>query len=123
MRVFPLSNWTELEVWQYVYSENIPVVPLHFAKPRPVVRRQDAWIMVDDERMQLMTDEVPQMRWVRFRSLGCYPYSGAIESTATTIEEILTEMHESQDFERAGRLIDTDQVGSMEKKKKQEGYF
>ena len=98
MRVFPLSNWTELEVWQYVYSENIPVVPLYFAKPRPVVRRQGAWIMVDDERMQLMPDEVPQMRWVRFRSLGCYPYSGAIESTATTIEKILTEMHESRDF-------------------------
>ncbi|MGF7161712.1 sulfate adenylyltransferase subunit 2 [Rhodoligotrophos appendicifer] len=122
MRVFPLSNWTERDVWQYVYREEIPIVPLYLAKPRPVVRRQGAWIMVDDHRLPMERDEKPEMRWIRFRSLGCYPLSGAVESKATTLPEILVEMHTSRVSERQGRLIDTDQVGSMEKKK-QEGYF
>lgn len=122
MRVFPLSNWTERDIWQYVYRENIPIVPLYLAKPRPVVRRQGAWIMVDDERLPLEPGEVPEMRWIRFRSLGCYPLSGAVESEASTLPEILVEMHTSTVSERQGRLIDSDQIGSMEKKK-QEGYF
>ena len=122
MRAFPLSNWTEMDVWTYIYEENIPLVPLYFAKPRPVVRRQGAWIMVDDERMPLEPGEVPETRWVRFRSIGCYPYTGAIESRAATLPEIIAEMQDSRTSERQGRLIDSDQVGSMEKKK-QEGYF
>jgi sulfate adenylyltransferase subunit 2 len=122
MRVFPLSDWTEIDVWSYVARESIPVVPLYFAKPRPVVRRQETWIMLDDERFPLEPGEAPQLRSVRFRTLGCYPLSGAIESQADTLEAILAEMRGSRSSEREGRLIDTDQAGSMEKKK-QEGYF
>jgi sulfate adenylyltransferase subunit 2 len=122
MRVFPLSNWTELDVWRYVEAEDIPVVPLYFAKPRPVVRRSGTWIMVDDERLPLQPDEVPETRVIRFRTLGCYPLSGAIESEAASIGDIIREIQESRVSERQGRLIDSDQVGSMEKKK-QEGYF
>ncbi len=122
MRVFPLSNWTELDVWEYIASEAIPVVPLYFAKPRPVVERSGALIMVDDDRMRLEPGETPQMRSVRFRTLGCYPLSGAVESEAATIDDILAEMRASRASERQGRMIDTDQVGSMEKKKA-EGYF
>ena len=122
MRVFPLSDWTELDVWTYVAREDIPVVPLYFAKQRPVVRRQGTWIMVDDDRLPLEKDERPEMRSVRFRTLGCYPLSGAIESEAATLDEIIAEMRASRSSERQGRLIDTDQAGSMEKKK-QEGYF
>jgi sulfate adenylyltransferase subunit 2 len=122
MRVFPLSDWTELDVWTYIAREEIPVVPLYFAKERPVVRRQGTWIMVDDERFPLEPGERPQMRSVRFRTLGCYPLSGAIESHATELEDIIAEMQASRSSERQGRLIDGDQAGSMEKKK-QEGYF
>ena len=122
MRVFPLSNWTELDVWEYVKYENIPVVPLYFAKPRPVVERGGTLIMVDDERLPLNPGEVPQMKRVRFRTLGCYPLSGAVESDAETLDEIIAEMKASTTSERQGRLIDTDESGSMEKKKR-EGYF
>jgi len=122
IRVFPLSNWTELDVWTYVMLENIPVVPLYFAKQRPVVKRAGTWIMVDDERMPLEPGEKPQMRRVRFRTLGCYPLSGAIESDAATLEDIVAEMKTAQVSERQGRLIDTDEAASMEKKKR-EGYF
>lgn len=122
MRAFPLSEWTERDVWMYVAREAIPVVPLYFAKKRPVVRRQGAWIMVDDDRLPLEPGEVPEMRSVRFRTLGCYPLSGAIESYATTVQEIIVEMRASRSSEREGRLIDSDQTASMEKKK-QEGYF
>jgi sulfate adenylyltransferase subunit 2 len=122
MRVFPLSNWTERDVWHYIYREGIDLVPLYFAKPRPVVLRKGSWIMVDDERMPLESGEVVQQRWVRFRTLGCYPYSGAIESRADTLAGVLLEIEKAQNSERQGRLIDTDQTGSMEKKK-QEGYF
>lgn len=122
MRVFPLSNWTEMDVWEYIYRENIPVVPLYFAKMRPVVHRQHALIMVDDERMPLAPDEQPEMRMVRFRTLGCYPLSGAIESTAENMEQIIAELEASHFSERQGRLIDSDQDGSMERKKR-EGYF
>ena len=122
MRVFPLSNWTELDVWEYIAAEAIPVVPLYFAKARPVVERSGSLIMVDDERMRLEPGETPQIRHVRFRTLGCYPLSGAVESEAATIDDILAEMRASRASERQGRLIDTDQVGSMEKKKA-EGYF
>lgn len=122
MRVFPLSNWTELDVWDYVAAEGVPVVPLYFAAPRPVVRRQGAWIMVDDDRMRLEPGETPETRMVRFRTLGCYPLSGAVDSEATTLEAVIAEMRASRASERQGRLIDRDQVGSMEKKK-QEGYF
>jgi sulfate adenylyltransferase subunit 2 len=122
MRVFPLSNWTERDVWQYIYREGIDLVPLYFAKLRPVVLRKGSWIMVDDERMPLEPGEVVQQRWVRFRTLGCYPYSGAIESRADTLAGVLLEIEKAQNSERQGRLIDTDQTGSMEKKK-QEGYF
>ena len=122
MRVFPLSNWTELDVWEYIAAEAIPVVPLYFARARPVVERSGALIMVDDARMRLEPGETPQMRSVRFRTLGCYPLSGAVESEAATIDDILAEMRASRASERQGRLIDTDQVGSMEKKKA-EGYF
>src|SRR5215813_13743136 len=122
IRVFPLSNWTELDVWQYIMAENIPVVPLYFAKERPVVERDSALIMVDDERMKLKPGETPEMRLVRFRTLGCYPLTGAIDSSATTLEEIVTEMLTATTSERQGRLIDHDEKSSMEKKKK-EGYF
>jgi len=122
VRVFPISNWTELDVWLYVQVENIPVVPLYFAKERPVVKRQGSWIMVDDERMRLEPGETPEMKKVRFRTLGCYPLSGAIESEATTVSEVIQEMLENRFSERQGRLIDHDEEGSMEKKKR-EGYF
>jgi sulfate adenylyltransferase subunit 2 len=122
IRVFPLSNWTELDVWQYIYLERIPIVPLYFAKPRPVVERQGALIMVDDDRMPLQPGEQPQLRKVRFRTLGCYPLTGAIESDAETLEDILAEMLRTRTSERQGRVIDHDQAASMERKK-QEGYF
>jgi sulfate adenylyltransferase subunit 2 len=122
IRVFPLSNWTELDVWQYIYLEKVPVVPLYFAKSRPVVEREGALIMVDDERMRLEPGEKPQMRKVRFRTLGCYPLSGAIESEADTLPKVIQEMLVSRLSERQGRLIDHDQDASMEKKKR-EGYF
>ena len=122
IRVFPLSNWTELDIWQYIMMENIPIVPLYFAKRRPVVERDGMLIMVDDDRMKLTTGEEPQMRLVRFRTLGCYPLTGAIESSAATLEEIVSEMLTARTSERQGRLIDHDESASMEKKKK-EGYF
>ncbi|RXH38233.1 sulfate adenylyltransferase subunit CysD [Bradyrhizobium zhanjiangense] len=122
MRVFAMSNWTELEVWEYIMLEKIPVVPLYFAKQRPIVRRNGATIMVDDQRLPLNCDETPDMRMIRFRTLGCYPLSGAIESDATTIEDIVAEMQTTTVSERQGRLIDTDEAASMEKKKR-EGYF
>ena len=122
MRVFPISNWTELDVWEYVKYEKIPVVPLYFAKARPVVERGGTLIMVDDERLPLAPGEAPEMRRVRFRTLGCYPLSGAVESEAETLDEIIAEMKSSTTSERQGRLIDTDEAGSMEKKKR-EGYF
>jgi sulfate adenylyltransferase subunit 2 len=122
IRVFPLSNWTELDVWQYVAAEDIPVVPLYFAAERPVVIRDGALIMRDDERLPLKADEVPEMRRVRFRTLGCYPLTGAIDSDATSLDDIISEMLASTTSERQGRLIDSDEAGSMEKKKR-EGYF
>lgn len=122
MRVFPLSNWTELDIWQYIAIEQIAVVPLYFASRRPVVRRGGAWIMVDDERLPLEPDERPEMRVVRFRTLGCYPLTGAIESTADTPRDIVAEMLTTRVSERQGRLIDGDETASMEKKKR-EGYF
>jgi sulfate adenylyltransferase subunit 2 len=122
IRVFPLSNWTELDIWQYIHAERIPMVPLYFAAERPVVRRDGAWILVDDERLPLAPGERPELRLVRFRTLGCYPLTGAIESAATTLEEIIAETFNARSSEREGRLIDSDQPGSMEKKK-QEGYF
>jgi sulfate adenylyltransferase subunit 2 len=122
MRVFPLSNWTELDVWTYIYAQNIPVVPLYFAKPRPVVNRSGTLIMIDDERFRLEPGETPRNELVRFRTLGCYPLTGAIRSNAQTLPEIIMEMQASRSSEREGRLIDTDQSGSMEKKK-HEGYF
>jgi sulfate adenylyltransferase subunit 2 len=122
IRVFPISNWTELDVWQYIYLENIPVVPLYFAKARPVVEREGALIMVDDDRMRFLPGEKPEQRVVRFRTLGCYPLSGAIESEADTLPKIIQEMLLNRLSERQGRLIDHDQDASMEKKKR-EGYF
>jgi sulfate adenylyltransferase subunit 2 len=122
IRVFPLSNWTELDVWQYLWLEGVAVVPLYFAAERPVVERSGAFIMVDDERMRLRPGEVPVMRRVRFRTLGCYPLSGAIESRAVTLPEIIREMLVATSSERQGRLIDHDEDGSMELKKR-EGYF
>lgn len=122
IRVFPLSNWTELDIWQYIHQENIPVVPLYFAKPRPVVERDGTLIMVDDDRMPLKPGEVPEMAWVRFRTLGCYPLTGAVRSTAATLPEIIREMLLSTGSERQGRVIDQDAAASMEAKK-QEGYF
>jgi len=122
LRAFPLSNWTELDVWEYIYQEDIPVVPLYFAKERPVVERDGMLLMVDDERLPLFPDERPVLRSVRFRTLGCYPLTGAIESTASNLPEIINEMSSSRTSERQGRLIDRDAIGSMEKKK-QEGYF
>jgi sulfate adenylyltransferase subunit 2 len=122
IRVFPLSNWTELDVWTYIMLERIPVVPLYFAKERPVVRRSGTWIMVDDERMPLEPGERPELRLVRFRTLGCYPLTGAIESSASTLPAIVAELKSANFSERQGRLIDTDETASMEVKK-QEGYF
>ena len=122
MRVFPLSNWTELDVWQYVQEQQIPVVPLYFAKPRPVVRRAGSWIMVDDSRMRLSPGEQPEQRLVRFRTLGCYPLTGAVESAAASVPEILREIASAAISERQGRAIDHDESSSMEKKKR-EGYF
>jgi sulfate adenylyltransferase subunit 2 len=122
IRVFPLSNWTELDVWHYIAIENIPVVPLYFAKDRPVVQRSGTWILVDDDRLPLEPGEQPEMRRVRFRTLGCYPLTGAIESDATTLTAIVAEMETARVSERQGRLIDTDEAASMEQKKR-EGYF
>lgn len=122
LRVFPLSNWTELDIWQYIYLENIPIVPLYFSAQRPVVRRDGALIMVDDERLPLQAGERPEMKSVRFRTLGCYPLTGAIESEAATLPEIIQEMLLTTSSERQGRMIDHDSSASMEKKK-QEGYF
>lgn len=122
IRVFPLSNWTELDVWMYIHKEQIPVVPLYFAKERPVVTRDGLKIMADDDRLPLHPGEKPKMEKVRFRTLGCYPLTGAVPSEATTVEQIVGEMLESKTSERQGRAIDHDQSGSMEKKKR-EGYF
>lgn len=122
MRVFPLSNWTELDIWQYIYLENVPIVPLYYAAERPVVERDGTLIMVDDERMPLRPGEVPMKRKVRFRTLGCYPLTGAVESEADTLPAIIQEMLLTKTSERQGRVIDHDSAGSMEKKK-QEGYF
>ncbi|MBR1133270.1 sulfate adenylyltransferase subunit CysD [Bradyrhizobium iriomotense] len=122
MRVFPLSNWAELDVWRYIRAEQIPIVPLYFAKSRPVVARDGALIMVDDERLPLMAGEVSQIRQVRFRTLGCYPLTGAIPSEATSVDDIIAEIQSSGVSERQGRIIDHDDSGSMEKKKR-EGYF
>jgi sulfate adenylyltransferase subunit 2 len=122
IRVFPMSNWTELDIWQYIYLENIPIVPLYFAAKRPVVERHGSLIMVDDERMCLEPGEKPVEKMIRFRTLGCYPLSGAIESEATTLPEIIREMLLTRYSERQGRLIDHDQAASMERKKR-EGYF
>ena len=122
IRVFPLSNWTEQDIWQYIMLENIPIVPLYFARERPVVRRDGSWIMVDDDRFPLRPGEVPEQRMVRFRTLGCYPLTGAVESPAATLSEIFEEMLVARTSEREGRMIDHDDTASMEKKKK-EGYF
>lgn len=122
IRVFPLSNWTELDIWHYIHAQQIPIVPLYFAAERPVVRRGDTWIMVDDKRLRLQPGERPQKRMVRFRTLGCYPLTGAIESTATSLEAVLAETFSARSSEREGRLIDSDQASAMEKKKR-EGYF
>jgi sulfate adenylyltransferase subunit 2 len=122
LRVFPLSNWTELDVWEYIRAENIPVVPLYFAKERPVVERGGVLVMVDDARLPVLSDETPRMVSVRFRTLGCYPLTGAIRSTANTLETIIEEVRTSLCSERQGRLIDHDESGSMEQKKR-EGYF
>ena len=122
VRAFALSNWTELDIWEYIMLEKIPVVPLYFAKWRPVVRRNGTLIMVDDDRLPLLPNETPELALIRFRTLGCYPLSGAIESSATTIEDIVAEMRVARLSERQGRLIDTDETASMEKKKR-DGYF
>ncbi len=122
IRVFPISNWTELDVWQYIHLEQIPIVPLYYSAPRPVVDRDGVIIMVDDDRFRFEDGEEPETRWVRFRTLGCYPLSGAVESTATTLPEIIQEMLLATRSEREGRVIDYDQSGSMEEKKR-EGYF
>ncbi|SPJ34472.1 sulfate adenylyltransferase subunit CysD [Kushneria phyllosphaerae] len=122
IRVFPLSNWTELDIWQYIYLESIPIVPLYYSAKRPVVERDGTLIMVDDERMPLNEGEVPEMKSVRFRTLGCYPLTGAVESEAATLPDIIQEMLLTRTSERSGRAIDHDQAGSMERKKR-EGYF
>ena len=122
IRVFPLSNWTELDVWQYIWLEQIPVVPLYFASPRPVVERDGTLLMVDDDRFRFVPGEQPEPRWIRFRTLGCYPLSGAVASTATTLPQIIQEMLLATRSEREGRVIDHDRSGSMEDKKR-EGYF
>ena len=122
IRVFPISNWTELDIWQYIHLEGIPIVPLYLAAPRPTVERDGLLLMVDDDRFPLRKGEVPVQRSIRFRTLGCYPLTGAIESNANTLEGIVTEMFTARTSERQGRLIDSDEKASMEKKKK-EGYF
>jgi sulfate adenylyltransferase subunit 2 len=122
IRVFPLSNWTEADIWGYIRQEQIPIVPLYFAAPRPVVQRHGQWIMVDDDRLPLEPGEAPQLRLVRFRTLGCYPLTAAVESTAATLDEIVAETLSATTSERQGRIIDHDGAGSMERKK-QEGYF
>ena len=122
VRVFPLSNWTEIDVWQYIYQEKIPIVPLYFAKTRPIIKRDNMLIMVDDDRLELNQNEKIEQIKVRFRTLGCYPLTAAVESSASSVEEIIIELLETKYSERQGRLIDNDQIGSMEKKK-QEGYF
>ena len=122
VRVFPLSNWTEIDIWQYIYQENIPLVPLYFSKIRSIIRRNNMMIMVDDDRLKIKENEKIEQKKVRFRTLGCYPLTAAVESDAATVEEIIIELLESKYSERQGRLIDNDQIGSMEKKK-QEGYF
>jgi sulfate adenylyltransferase subunit 2 len=122
LRVFPLSNWTELDIWQYIQQQDIPIVPLYFARPRPVVERDGALIMVDDARLPLRPGEQPQMRKVRFRTLGCYPLTGAVQSDAETLPAIIEEMLATRTSERLGRMIDQDGLGSMESKKR-EGYF
>ena len=122
IRVFPLSNWTELDIWQYIHLENIPIVPLYLAKPRPVVERDGVLILVDDDRLPLNEGEEPMMKTVRFRTLGCYPLTGAVESYADTLPEVIQEMLLTTTSERQGRVIDFDSTASMEKKK-QEGYF
>ncbi|AXF85084.1 Sulfate adenylyltransferase subunit 2 [Ephemeroptericola cinctiostellae] len=122
IRVFPISNWTELDIWQYIYAEDIPIVPLYLAAQRPVVKRDGQWIMVDDERFPFAEGETAEMRQVRFRTLGCWPLTAAVESDANTLEGIIAETFTSRSSERQGRLIDSDTPGSMEKKK-QEGYF
>ncbi len=123
IRVFPMSNWTELDVWQYIHLENIPIVPLYFSQPRPVVERNGVLIMVDDERLKLLPGEQPQMRRVRFRTLGCYPLTGAVESAATTLPQIIQEMLLTRTSERQGRVIDQDEGGAGMQKKKERGYF
>jgi len=122
IRVFPLSNWTELDIWEYTAAEDIPVVPLYFAAPRPVIERDGMLIMRDDDRMPLLPGEAEETRWVRFRSLGDYPLSAAVESRAETLDDIIGEMRATRTSERQGRLIDVDESASMEKKKR-EGYF
>jgi sulfate adenylyltransferase subunit 2 len=122
MRVFPLSDWTEMDIWEYIAAEEISVVPLYFAQPRPVVRRDGVWIMVDDDRLPLAPGERPKLRLVRFRTLGCYPLTGAIESSAATPAEIAAELRNTRNSERQGRLIDSDEESAMERKKR-EGYF
>ena len=122
VRIFPLSNWTEVDVWQYIYQENIPIVPLYFAAKRPVIKRDDMLIMVDDDRLEINKNEKVEEKLVRFRTLGCYPLTAAIESKASNIEQIIIELLELKNSERQGRLIDSDQIGSMEIKK-QDGYF
>ncbi len=122
VRVFPLSNWTEIDVWQYIYQEKINIVPLYFAEERPVIQRDNLLLMVDDKRLDIKDYEKVQNKLIRFRTLGCYPLTGAIESSAKSVEEIIVELLESKNSEREGRAIDNDQIGSMEKKK-QEGYF
>ncbi len=122
IRVFPLSNWTELDIWQYILAERIPIVPLYFAAKRPIVWRDGQMIMVDDTRMPLLPGEAPEQRMIRFRTLGCYPLTAAIDSTAATLEDIVQEMLVARTSERSGRLIDHDDAASMEKKKR-EGYF
>jgi sulfate adenylyltransferase subunit 2 len=123
IRVFPLSNWTELDVWQYIHLEKIPIVPLYFAKPRPVVRRGGVMLLVDDDRLELEPGEQPEIKNVRFRTLGCYPLSGAVESTATTLPEIIQEMLLAKTSERQGRVIDQDEGGAGMEEKKKRGYF
>jgi sulfate adenylyltransferase subunit 2 len=122
MRVFPISNWTELDIWQYIHLEGIEIVPLYFSAPRPTVERDGLTLMVDDDRFPLRAGETPVMKSIRFRTLGCYPLTGAVESTATTLPEVIQEMLLTTTSERQGRAIDKDQAASMEKKK-QEGYF
>ena len=122
VRVFPLSNWTELDIWQYIYQEKIPIVPLYLAKTRPIIKRDGMMIMVDDDRLEIKQNEKIEQKKVRFRTLGCYPLTAAMESSATNVEEIIIELLETKYSERQGRLIDSDQIGSMEIKK-QEGYF